>query len=309
MLTRCPKCDTAFRVTPEQLKARQGRVRCGQCQAVFNALDTLGDETVVLGPPGLASEAAVPEPMPSFDAAQPAAQPADETATEAVADIADAPEDAGSDGASSPAPDAEPATPAAPAPAVPAEEAGDTMTANPAEAPAPAPQEPLLYQEQLPTQRAWPWALGILTGLLALTLQAALAFRIELVVLAPEARPLLVSLCELAGCELGLPSRIDLIGLESSDLRPDPAQPGRLQLEAGLRNRAPFVQTWPHLELTLTDTNDQAVIRRILPPREYLPEGVAPATGFAAGGEQAVRLALETDGVAAAGYRLYIFYP
>ena len=47
MLTRCPSCATHFRVTPEQLKARTGRVRCGECQNVFNALDSLIEEPVV----------------------------------------------------------------------------------------------------------------------------------------------------------------------------------------------------------------------------------------------------------------------
>jgi predicted Zn finger-like uncharacterized protein len=50
MLTRCPRCQTTFRVTPEQIKARQGRVRCGECMDVFNALDTL-IEGVPLAPP------------------------------------------------------------------------------------------------------------------------------------------------------------------------------------------------------------------------------------------------------------------
>ena len=45
ILTRCPQpeCQTTFRVTPEQLKARGGKVRCGQCQHVFNALEHLLD--------------------------------------------------------------------------------------------------------------------------------------------------------------------------------------------------------------------------------------------------------------------------
>ena len=45
MKTRCPECLTTFRVSPEQLKARAGKVRCGQCQQVFNALDNMVDET------------------------------------------------------------------------------------------------------------------------------------------------------------------------------------------------------------------------------------------------------------------------
>lgn len=45
MLTQCPGCRTSFRVSPVQLKARAGTVRCGRCAFIFNALDTLVDET------------------------------------------------------------------------------------------------------------------------------------------------------------------------------------------------------------------------------------------------------------------------
>jgi predicted Zn finger-like uncharacterized protein len=35
--TRCPHCQTVFRITAAQLKARGGMVRCGRCQHVFGA--------------------------------------------------------------------------------------------------------------------------------------------------------------------------------------------------------------------------------------------------------------------------------
>ena len=35
--TRCPHCDTAFVVTEEQLSIANGKVRCGNCKAIFNA--------------------------------------------------------------------------------------------------------------------------------------------------------------------------------------------------------------------------------------------------------------------------------
>jgi predicted Zn finger-like uncharacterized protein len=35
--TRCPQCQTVFRITTAQLKARDGTVRCGRCQHVFGA--------------------------------------------------------------------------------------------------------------------------------------------------------------------------------------------------------------------------------------------------------------------------------
>ncbi|MET0027767.1 MAG: DUF3426 domain-containing protein [Candidatus Thiodiazotropha sp.] len=41
MFTQCPHCMTLFRITTEQLKAAEGRVRCCQCNQVFNALQRL----------------------------------------------------------------------------------------------------------------------------------------------------------------------------------------------------------------------------------------------------------------------------
>jgi predicted Zn finger-like uncharacterized protein len=46
MRTRCPACSTVFRVTSDQLRAKAGKVRCGYCQAVFNAFDELIDESL-----------------------------------------------------------------------------------------------------------------------------------------------------------------------------------------------------------------------------------------------------------------------
>lgn len=44
-LTRCPHCETRFRVTEEQLGIARGKVRCGNCMQVFNALEHSEPET------------------------------------------------------------------------------------------------------------------------------------------------------------------------------------------------------------------------------------------------------------------------
>src|SRR6266852_5653812 len=44
MVTRCPACATAFRVTEPQLRARAGQVRCGRCGALFDALAALSPD-------------------------------------------------------------------------------------------------------------------------------------------------------------------------------------------------------------------------------------------------------------------------
>jgi predicted Zn finger-like uncharacterized protein len=44
LVTRCPNCLAKFRVSPDTLSARQGKVRCGSCMSVFNAFQTLTRE-------------------------------------------------------------------------------------------------------------------------------------------------------------------------------------------------------------------------------------------------------------------------
>ncbi|WP_193425161.1 MJ0042-type zinc finger domain-containing protein, partial [Paraburkholderia kirstenboschensis] len=43
LATRCPFCETVFRLQPTQLALRRGLVRCGQCHEVFDASGSLFD--------------------------------------------------------------------------------------------------------------------------------------------------------------------------------------------------------------------------------------------------------------------------
>jgi predicted Zn finger-like uncharacterized protein len=58
LATRCPSCGTAFRVVQDQLKVSEGWVRCGNCQDVFNALESLFDLA-----PEARHKASVPMPL------------------------------------------------------------------------------------------------------------------------------------------------------------------------------------------------------------------------------------------------------
>jgi hypothetical protein len=98
-----------------------------------------------------------------------------------------------------------------------------------------------------------------------------------------------------------------MLSIETSDLAP--ADADRLLFTATLKNRAPFDQEYPHLELTLTDTRDAAMVRKVLAPAEYLSPARSIKAGFAARSDIAVKLTLEALGVPAVGYRLYLFYP
>lgn len=279
MLTCCPSCATTFRITPEQLKAKQGRVRCGKCQKVFNAIESLADAPAAALPtPDSGSDSGIAvSPAPTFAAIElepiPAAQ--------------------------------EPPPPTAPIPAPPAPDPEPVAEQNLTDYEATFDD---LLAEPVPPVR-WPWVLGTMIALLGLGAQAAYHFRTEIAVLAPEAKPAMQDLCAALGCDLPLPRKAELIGIETSDLHPDPANAARLQLVASVKNRAPFAQEYPHLELTLTDAADKAILRRVLSPADYQPAPKPAPSGFAANGEFAVSLALEARDVVPIGYRLYVFYP
>ncbi|WYX11347.1 zinc-ribbon domain-containing protein [Achromobacter xylosoxidans] len=45
LTTRCPQCGTSFKVVPDQLRVRNGLVRCGACATVFDGRACLLPET------------------------------------------------------------------------------------------------------------------------------------------------------------------------------------------------------------------------------------------------------------------------
>lgn len=61
LATRCPHCETVFRLQQEQLSLHDGLVRCGHCQQVFNASQSLVPELAQQPEPAL-TEAAPAEP-------------------------------------------------------------------------------------------------------------------------------------------------------------------------------------------------------------------------------------------------------
>lgn len=155
-----------------------------------------------------------------------------------------------------------------------------------------------------PAKRAvWPFVLVSILLIVALIGQLIFYFRSEIVLRMPSA----AALFQLVSVEIPLPRNPALISIETSDLQSDNAR-GLFVLQATLKNRADYPQAWPALELSLTDTNDAVVSRRVMYAVEYLPPGTA-SDAFPANGEVAVRLWIEAKEIGASGYRLYIFYP
>lgn len=287
LITRCPSCGTAFRVQPAQLAARGGRVRCGKCAGVFDAVASLEGE-------GGAPSSFEPSPqLGLFDPSRRAAAvSADMTVELDMTSVEPSPR----------------STPAKTMPAKPVSPASRPSPRNDSE-----PEFlPEFLEEDAPRRRRPVlWGVLVLLALLGLSAQLLLYFRTEVALLAPETRPYLVAACNALGCTLRLPRRPELMSIESSDLQADPGHENMIVLNAVIRNRAPFPQEYPDLELTLTDENDQEVVRRVLAPADYVGASRTQGAlqGIGPGAEAVVRLHFDTSRVRATGYRLYLFFP
>ena len=394
MLSRCPACATVFRVDTVQIRAREGRVRCGRCHAVFDALDSMVD-------------IAAPRAGTAIDStADPAVD--DDSADDVVTDPAETPEDSHATLNLLDAPDIdvrfEPAAVTTDAPesahdSPPAPQPGGSMDVlvertvdywsarvapadhadeHSAEIPSPATEEPAAEPPVAPKQAPDPditqpldiasieppappdvpppdrtltgrdplldsppafepvrdpamqrirrelygdqaiaprsalktvlWTFGCAMLVLTAAAQLVYHFRTDIAQAQPGLRPLLESSCARLGCTVPAPSQPDQVSIESSELTPEPGHDPLLRLSALLHNRATFPQAWPHLELTLTDTADRAVVRRVLTPAEFLPPEARDGE-FGAESEQTVSVLIDPVDTGASGYRLYAFYP
>jgi len=286
LITRCPSCATAFLANEAQIAARKGRVRCGRCATVFDAKA----HRVSVEPPKMPKASTGSFGLPSTPSAQ-EQHPTGPIRAEVEPLVL------------TPAPAEEP-----PEPAEVANSANQTGADTSLELDFGRKQRS--GAAAISPWIGWPGLVMLAFFLLA---QIAYHLRGEIALLLPEAKPHLAELCLVLGCDLPLPRKPELMSIESSDLQADTANPGVMVLSATLRNRAPFAQQPPALELTLTDVQDQPVARRVLNAADYASRGAAAGNVtdrlFPASTELPVKIYFEASSVKATGYRLYLFYP
>lgn len=325
LVTRCPSCGTAFRVQPQQLEMRDGRVRCGRCSVVFDARGSLAEHLDIGEPEPQTGE------RPSAEEARSGQLP-EPTREHAVGGPLSEPgiplPDRGSvplqDRGSIPLPDTG-SIPLADRGSIPLSDRGSIPLPDRGSAPLPDEER---YDDEIEYSdaegdeygfgperkrrarvRTILWGLASLVLLLGLAAQIVYAFRSDIAARSPDAHRWLGLACEQFGCEVPLPGHADLVTIEVSEMHPEPSMPGILALSAVLRNRAAYTQRQPWIELTLTDARDRAIARRVLAPKDYLGERVQFEQGIAAGAEQSLRLLLDTASLKPTGYRLLLYYP
>lgn len=276
LMTRCPACGTTFKVVSEQLRISEGWVRCGHCSEIFDASANIARPGELFPQPQRRHRDPVPEPTP-LDARD------------------DKPEASLSDWAREVA-------------ALPNEPVPRQLDLLDDEAPA----NVSFVQE---AQRKAFWGSGPVRGAfaalaallaVALILQVAHHERSRIAAAQPALRPALHAMCEVVGCVVGPARQIESLVIDGSSF--NKVRGDAYRLSVTLRNQGPAPVATPAVELTLTDSSDQPVLRRVLFPTDL---GAQPT--LSAGGEwsSALTVAVLSSATAArvAGYRVLAFYP
>lgn len=339
LITRCPVCATMFKVVPDQLRVSEGWVRCGHCGEIFDANAHWQDAAMLAAQAGATSappppaqaqarelETAGPSAAARDDSHLPA-RPASELPSEGppsyssslhsqidevvLEDEVDPAELAAQARALREDPLDRPfelrredlSRPGEPLPQAPA------IVSS-----APAALEEPAFVRQARRQARWrhrpvrALLLLVLVALAALlALQVAVQERDRLAAAQPQLRPWLGRLCGAVGCRIAPPRQIDAIAIDGSSfskLRPD-----AYRLQVTLKNLGRGEVAMPALELTLTDTDDQPVVRRVLTPAELgiARASLAPQSEWS--GSVAIAVADTSLASRISGYRLLAFYP
>ena len=241
-ITHCPQCETAFKVSPQQLEAAKGWVRCGRCAHVFEA--ALHFET----PPDIPTPPAPSAEAPSlFRAAM--------------------------------------------APAVAVSEVGSSEFLKPTTP---------TTDESSPLPLSWVLSAGVLV--LVLLVQFVMAQRNWLAAEEPALRPLLSALC---ACEVTWPREPEAVLIESSSFTENPQ--GGFTVQLRLKNTQHHPVAMPALELSLTDLQDQVLVRRVFTAEELSGKDHVQAL-------RDVRSTLNFDlddkvSKRVTGFRAFVFYP
>jgi predicted Zn finger-like uncharacterized protein len=289
-ITSCPACETQFLLTKEHLKAHRGKVQCGNCEHIFNAKNRLTEISDDIRSPAeyqasieeQSNDASstteekpisevlnvVLESVPNLDNLESANTHIDEIAIEA----------------------------------------NDTYEAT---VPAPNVIEELTVYPKFYKRRAKPniWLLlfGLMLAILA-GLQTIYYQRTKIAAEYPQFKPYLTQACTVLKCEINLPKNLDFFTIDDSDMQEDETHKNVINFSSLLINNASYTQAYPKIELTLTDTSDQPVLRKIIQPIEYLSSTTNVAAGIAPRDEVRINLVINVTNLAVAGYRVLLVF-
>ncbi len=342
LATRCNACGTVFRVVEDQLKVSDGWVRCGRCNAVFDALEGMVEAE------HQPADATAGSPRQPEHAGTDAAALADDEPVDIHHLLSREDSSSGVDSRQEPelglpdSPEPKPGVPAAEH-----DDAGAAITpeididpaqrvlddhsppdAEPAQAlsqldvstapgiadstPVISPGLPPSFMRQPERDKRWqnPAMRAALIGsslILSLMLVSQVVYHQRDAIAARSTLlgEWLQSACLRWNCSIEAPRNIRAVTIENSALTQLVGQPQAARLSLTMRNRSAEKLTMPAVELSLTDFEGKLIARRALMPSDFQ---VDPPV-LAANSERPLQIVVSTTDRRIAGYTVELFYP
>jgi len=294
-ITSCPACETQFLLNKEHLKAHRGKVQCGHCEHIFNAKNRLTEISDNIHSPdeyNASLESHASESVQVIDE-----KPISEVLNVVLGSVPNL-ENLESNqetdypyiGNNTP-------------------EIIESYTANQLQTPTSI--EDLATDPKFLRQKSklnfWLLLLSLMLAVLA-GLQVIYYMRTKIAADYPQFKPYLVQACAALKCEVNLPENLDFFSIDDSDMQEDEQYKDVIKFSSLLINNANYVQAYPSIELTLTDTSEQAVLRKLIRPNDYLAANANVAAGIGSHEEARINLAINVKGIAVAGYRVLLVY-
>ena len=158
-------------------------------------------------------------------------------------------------------------------------------------------------QATQPDERIWMFAAGFL--IFTLCWQFILLQRDRMAAEEPALKSTLSAMCVPFFCEVNWPRHSDYVKIENTSFNEKTGDGFVMQLR--IKNTQLYPVGTPNLELTLTDLQDQAVIRRVFTPKEM---GVSDHLGPLRDAKVQLNFNLAPEFKARiSGFRAIIFYP
>ena len=314
-ITSCPACETQFLLTTEHIKAHRGKVQCGQCEHIFNAKNRLTEVSDDIHSPAEYKASLEPEQQANLPNALP--NITQNNAQDIAQNNEDKPINAVLEGVLG---------------AVPNLDNLNTNTTLYAQA-----EDPFIgdqthiniddnysYEDETPIfiddlankvkleKKQTKLNIGLLLLGLSLLILASLQtiyfLRSKISSEYPQFKPYLVQACGALQCDIAMPKNLDLLTIDDSDMQESETYEKVIDFSSLLINNANYNQAYPNIELTLTDTDDKPVIRKLITPTEYLKTNANLADGIIGNDQIRLKLAISVADVSVAGYRVLLTY-
>jgi predicted Zn finger-like uncharacterized protein len=302
--TRCPACDTVFKIVPDQLKVSKGWVRCGRCAEVFDA----------------AAHAAAPDESNPWPQTSPTKTPTPNTAaTRSVAVTANTAKTTNTTHSSA-ATDVVKDTIFTPKNV--AAEAVNTTTKAHFQPSKEQIKTDLSFVKVARNKAFWQQKNVIVSlraacfGLAGLLFfQIGFSQRNHLVAANPALKTSFESVCQTLGCKIEAFKNIDAFKIDSSSFQKasnataESTSAEVFALKLSLKNTSDIPLAMPAVELTLTEAGDKPVIRRVLSAKDLGFNGTTLAANVDWTGEMTLAVTPNPATAPVSGYRVLLFYP